>query len=372
MILSKKYTESMNKITVDDNLKKRILEKVAQVSKEEKENNNISIIKNSKVDKMWTKSMGLVAACCAFVICTSLNTKFPELFNKGNMNSNNENVENDNLETAHSSISEENNKTEINSDSEDTNINNQALLNDDNSIVKDEDVYLNNVGKENKRESNNTHINDNRQVAGSEKSTSTQTYEKTNTENNDGMDYIKSDNYKNEGINVDYEEDSSYNNETSAVTSNQQSENSSKDNVAETSCYGDEEKDYMVLSDRITREMPGNIQDDFKIPEALSNDNEYEISYTLLISYDVMEVGYKDKECGNGTLTISSKKNNNEDKSYSSSETVKTSNGDAVLKVSKDGKEKYADWKFDDKYYSLHSEGITDSEEIISIIESCR
>ena len=27
-----------------------------------------------------------------------------------------------------------------------------------------------------------------------EKSTSTQTYEKTNTENNDGMDYIKSDN----------------------------------------------------------------------------------------------------------------------------------------------------------------------------------
>ena len=32
MILSKKYTESMNKITVDDKLKKRILEKVGQVS----------------------------------------------------------------------------------------------------------------------------------------------------------------------------------------------------------------------------------------------------------------------------------------------------------------------------------------------------
>lgn len=366
MILSKKYTESMNKITVDDKLKKRILEKVGQVSKEE--NNNINIIKNSKTDKIWTKSMGLIAACCAFAICTSLNTKFPELFNKRNVNSNNENVENNDLEIADSSISEENNKTEINSGSEDTNINNQAPLNDDNSIAKDEDVYLNNVGKENKREYNDTQINDNRQVAGSEKSTSTQTYEKTNTENNDNMDEIKSDNYKNEGINVEYEEYS----EISAVTSNKESENSLKDNVIKTSCYGDEEKDYMVLSDIRTREVPGNIQDDFKIPEALSNDSEYEISYILLVSADVMEVGYKDKECGNGTLTISSKKNNNEDKNYISSETVKTSNGDAVLKVSKDGKEKYADWKFDDKYYSLHAEEITDSEEIISIIESCR
>lgn len=372
MILSKKYTESMNKITVDDNLKKRILEKVAQVSKEEKENNNISIIKNSKVDKMWTKPMGLVAACCAFVICTSLNTKFPEIFNKGNVNSNNENVENDNLETADSSILEENNKTEINSDSEDTKINNQAPLNDDNSIVKDEDVYLNNVGKENKREYNNTLMDNYGQVADSEKSMSTQTYEKTNTENNDSMKEIQSDNYKDESINVDYKEDSSYNNETSAVTSNQQSENLLKDNVAETSLYGEEEKDYMVWSDRRTRQIPGNIQDDFKIPEALSNDNEYEISYILLVSDDVVEVGYKDKECGNGKLTISSKKNNNEDKSYSSSETVKTVNGDAVLKVSKDGKEKYADWKFDDKYYSLYAEVSTDSEEIISIIESCR
>ena len=113
-----------------------------------------------------------------------------------------------------------------------------------------------------------------------------------------------------------------------------------------------------------------NIQNEMGIPEVLQN--SYETPYILRDSDDVIKVVYKDKEYGNGELTISSKENVCNDKRYSSIENIKTSKGDAVIKISENGKEKYADWKYDNKYYLLQTEGNVDNENIIYIIESCK
>src|SRR5471030_3159780 len=85
MILSKKYKEQINKIVMNDDMKKRILQNVLVAN----ENDNGSE-KNMKVKTTVPKvkkfnnirrNMQMVAACFAIVLCVSVAKNYPMLFN---------------------------------------------------------------------------------------------------------------------------------------------------------------------------------------------------------------------------------------------------------------------------------------------------
>ncbi|MDO5516341.1 MAG: hypothetical protein Q4F66_02230 [Clostridium sp.] len=354
--MSKKYIESMNKITVDDKLKKRILQKVSEAKEEDNNINTVIPINRSKYNKMWTKSVGLVAACCAFVVCTSLNGRFPELFNKGNVNSNNENVENDNLEIDNSTISDESNKAEISLNSGSTSVNSEESGTDNtNETSKEDNNYINNTGKEtrsNGTKNKNYQENVDNSNGGSRAGNRSET-DLNNAEGNSGniqSAVLEGNNYNSENTEAPVLE----NNDYKSASINEE-KNDSADTVKK------------------SREMPGNMQEEFEIPEALKNDAE--ITYTLLVSDATMEVGYKGEGdgIGDGILRISSHEmDESEINDYPNVETIKTSNCEAVIMSNEEKTKKYAEWKLNNKFYSLNTDGDSSDEEIITIIESCR
>lgn len=133
MILSKKYKEEVDKIVMNDEMKKRILSNVL--------NNNIEVKSTKPVVKKNVKlkrNMQLVAACFTVAVCLSVVKNYPEFFK----------IENNNLE--------QNQEIEKSAD-EDTDLQN----------VKESEVYGNNEGITTKNDSinNNEPINS---VAGSE------------------------------------------------------------------------------------------------------------------------------------------------------------------------------------------------------------
>lgn len=74
MILSRKYKDAMNKITVDEQMKNRILKNINNDKEiefnEHSKNKNTIIVKHK-----YYRNLGIVAACCAIVIYT-LNNKY--------------------------------------------------------------------------------------------------------------------------------------------------------------------------------------------------------------------------------------------------------------------------------------------------------
>lgn len=354
MILSKKYIESMNKITVDDKLKKRILQKVSEVKEEDNNINTIPSVNRSKYNKMWTKSVGLVAACCALVVCTSLNSKFPELFNKGNTNLNNENVENDDSKIDKITASDESNKEEINIKSEDINTNNEGTVTESADNTSEEDNnYIDNTGKEIRSKVVNNQIHQ---------------------ENIDNSSGNNAESNKTESVIINYAEEQSNSETTNTDISEKNNESHENDSVNYSVIDGAHKNEENNSSSSIIkkqREIPGNMKEEFEIPKDLENNAE--ITYTLLVSDDVMEVGYKYKDCGDGILRISSHEvNDSAVNYYSDIEILKTSNGEAVLKSNKDNTKKIAEWQFNNKFYSLNIDADCDNEEIKKIIESCR
>lgn len=386
MILSKKYIESMNKITMDDELKKRILEKVSQVSEEEINNNVINIQKSKRPNKAQRRFVGVAAACCAFVVCAGLKVKFPELFNINNtsISSNNEMIADNNIEVADNNISEnmdkyetsDNNENSYNNEKKDINnssVNNSVAI-DYKPKAKNEEVYSNNIGTESKQKSDVIQVEESNQTYDAEKSTEGSDYKEIDNKSSQNNEQIKSDNTEkivndNNKENNNYQENIS-NNGISVVSENNDGKESSQNDMTKDIVLVSDDENNTSPSKRIANGIPENIENNFKIPEALKEDCE--ITYSLAVSDDELEVGYKGKEYGEGKLIISSKENTNNDKNYSSVEDVKTSKGNAVIKVSENGKEKYADWKYENKYYSLNTEANVNNEKIIYIIESCK
>ena len=380
MILSKKYIESMNKITMDDKLKKKILEKVSQVSEEEINNNIIDI--NKRHGRGQRRFAGVGAACCALIVCVGLKIKFPELFNinNKNMDSSNETVVNNDSE-----VNDNNNILE-NTDKYNTSnndINNNSSVNNSISLdyepeTKSEEASSNNIARENKQESNRIKTNKSNQISSTEKSVRNTVNKEVNSTDNQNNNQIESDNTQNKIVNDSYEENNAYKedtsnkNEPSVISENNHGKEYLQNDIAKDIVSEMDNKNNISSSKRIVDESfeDEDIENDFKIPKALKNDCE--IKETLIDSNDSIKVVYKDKEYGDGELIISSKEIADNNKNFSSVENIKTSEGNAVIKISEDGKEKYADWKYENKYYSLYTKGNVDDNKIIYIIESCR
>ena len=81
MILSKKYKEELDKIVMNDEMKKRILSNVL--------NNNLEVKRTIPIVKKNVKlkrNMQLVAACFTVAVCLSVFKNYPEFFKIENNN----------------------------------------------------------------------------------------------------------------------------------------------------------------------------------------------------------------------------------------------------------------------------------------------
>lgn len=150
MILSKKYKEELDKIVMNDEMKKRILSNVL--------NNKIEIKSTIPVNKKNVKikrNMQLVAACFTVAVCLSVVKNYPEFFK----------IENNNLkqnQEIDKSIDKDSNlgnvkESEIYGDNEDNTTNNDSIKNNEpiNSAGKNEETNKKNNSAENKDDDNN-------------------------------------------------------------------------------------------------------------------------------------------------------------------------------------------------------------------------
>lgn len=166
MILSKKYKEEINKIVMNDDMKKRILQNVLAVD----ENDN-SAEKNMKVKTIIPKvkkynnlkrNMQMVAACSAVVLCLSVAKNYP-MFLKPAPNdleqketAKSHGGENNDLKTS------DNNEFVYNNDSKEISGNNhkedqaldQNINNDSDGYVKEESDTSSKIGREEKDKDN--------------------------------------------------------------------------------------------------------------------------------------------------------------------------------------------------------------------------
>lgn len=150
MILSKKYKEELDKIVMNDEIKKRILSNVL--------NNNIEVKNTISVVKKHTKlkrNMQLVAACFTVAVCLSVVKNYPEFFKIENNNlKQNQEIEN----SADKNNDLQNVKeSEVYGNNEDNTINNDSIKNNEsiNSASENEENSKKNNSSENKGDDNN-------------------------------------------------------------------------------------------------------------------------------------------------------------------------------------------------------------------------
>ncbi len=142
MILKNKYKEQMSKISVDDEMKKRVLSKLRKSQEDKKEKK--FIFKGQAIYKYTT----VAAAFCALAVTYAITTHFPELMN------NEEQISNQNGYDM-SSV-EDSSKEDMISDGYNENI--KETTKNESNIIKD-----NEKGSNNKLEDDNVNISRNQQ-----------------------------------------------------------------------------------------------------------------------------------------------------------------------------------------------------------------
>ncbi len=142
MILKNKYKEQMSKISVDDEMKKRVLSKLRKSQEDKKEKK--FIFKGQAIYKYTT----VAAAFCALAVTYAITTHFPELMN------NEEQISNQNGYDM-SSV-EDSSKEDMISDGYNENI--KETTKNESNIIKD-----NEKGSNNKPEDDNLNISRNQQ-----------------------------------------------------------------------------------------------------------------------------------------------------------------------------------------------------------------
>ena len=75
MILKNKYKEQMSKISVDDEMKKRVMNKIRETQENKHEKNFIF------QGQAFCRYGGVAAACCALAVTYAVTINYPELIN---------------------------------------------------------------------------------------------------------------------------------------------------------------------------------------------------------------------------------------------------------------------------------------------------
>lgn len=357
MILSRKYKEAMNKITVDEQMKDRILKNINNINNDKEiEFNEHSKSKNTIIVKhKYYRNLGILAACCAIVIYT-LNNKY--IFDSHTFNRNSA----QNTEIAFNE-SEESNETSKSRERIEVD-----LKNNEGSLEKAPDTSENSSTVDD-RILNNDQINNSSETRNSVDITSNSQSYDGNSEEDNKAEIINENNYSNDN-------ESSQNNSYITEDSNNTEEADTRLLEGEISQYsgdiiseasyierGRTEEEFKTLD-----ELKKIIDFTIKTPKIKSGSNE--IKSIVMDSNKNISIKYENKDY---SLIFKIKKEANEENLYKiEPEMEKVMNIDekSVLLKGNSDLINIASWSEDNIYFEIESICGMKEGEIINIIKN--
>ncbi|MBE6089004.1 MAG: hypothetical protein E7206_13395 [Clostridium beijerinckii] len=382
MILSKKYKEELNKIVMNDDMKKRILQNVLAENKND--NNEEKEIKVEttmpKVKKYNVKrNMQMAAACGAILICLSVAKSYPMLFKHPSND-----LEQNEVEENHE---DKNNDLKSSDDSE-------LVYNKDSKEASDndhkEEIAVNQNNRNNNKNDNNynngsNHVNKNTHnvsKAGQERKDNSQSNsgseeKKMQTPENKNNDNKATDNKAIENSNTssktNHNDDINNKEERNPTSVDQKTapedvkENKiSDDSVSSTSVVMDKNvgysQEYKTLDEA---EKALNL----KVNPLKTLPNGFKVENVSVISNEMIQVDYNNGNnnmifrAGKSTDNISGDYN-----TYQVKNTVKVNGIDVTLEGNKNEEYNLATWKKDDISYSISTEDGINEKTVLDMI----
>ncbi|WP_026885977.1 hypothetical protein [Clostridium beijerinckii] len=379
MILSKKYKEELNKIVMNDDMKKRILQNVLAENK--KDNNEEKEIKvkttMSKVKKYNAKrNMQMAAACGAILICLSVAKSYPMLFkhpsNDLEQNEVEENPEDKNNDLKSSDDSElvynkDSKEASDNDHKEDiavgqNNTNNNKNVNNYNNGSSHVNKNINNASKAGQEGKENLQSN-----SGSEE-------KKRQTSGNNDNKAIENSNTSSK---TNHKDDIN-NKESKNLTSTDQK--TSPEDVKENKISGDNTDDSVSSTSVVTDKAVNYSQEYTTLDEAEKSlnlkvnplkilPNGFKAENVSVISNEIIQVEYNNGNnnmifrAGKSTDNISGDYN-----TYQVKNIVKVNEIDVTLEGNKNEEYNLATWKKDGISYSISTEDGINEKTVLDMI----
>ncbi|AVK46792.1 hypothetical protein AXY43_01430 [Clostridium sp. MF28] len=386
MILSKKYKEELNKIVMNDDMKKRILQNVLAENK--KDNNEEKEIKVKttmpKVKKYNAKrNMQMAAACGAILICLSVAKSYPMLFKhpsndleQNEVEENHEDKNNDlksiedselvyNKDSKEASDNDHKEDIAVDQNNTNNNKNNNNYNNGSNNVNKN----TNNVSKAGQEGKDNSQFNSGseekkRQIPenknNDDKATDNKAIENSNTSSKT--------NHKDDINNKEEKNPTSTDQKTAPedVKENKISEDNTDDSVSNTSVAMDKDvgysQEYKTLDEA---EKALNL----KVSPLKTLPNGFKVENVSIISNEMIQVDYNNGNnnmifrAGKSTDNISGDYN-----TYQVKNTVKVNGIDVTLEGNKNEEYNLATWKKDDISYSISTEDGINEKTVLDMI----
>ncbi len=142
MILKNKYKEQMDKISVDDDMKKRVMNRIRESQYLKTKGN-----KSASRGQAFYKYSGVTAACCALAVTYAITVNYPELINNKNVPLNeseyksNNDVNQNNIYEHNNEVTEENREVTRSSD-DNRNSNENIDINGENVLIENDELEL--------------------------------------------------------------------------------------------------------------------------------------------------------------------------------------------------------------------------------------
>lgn len=379
MILSNKYKEELNKIVMNDDMKKRILQNVLAENK--KDNNEEKEIKVKttmpKVKKYNAKrNMQMAAACGAILICLSVAKSYPMLFKHPSND-----LEQNEVEENH----EDNNNDLKSSDDSELVYNNDSKEASDNDHKEDIAVDQNNT---NNNKSDNNYNNGSSHVNKNINNASKAAQEgKDNLQSNSGSDEKKrqtsgdNDNKSIENSNTSSKtnhKDDINNKESKNPTSTDQK--ASPEDVKENKISGDNTDD-SVSSTPVAMDKDVSYSQEYKtldeaekalnlkVSQLKTLPTGFKVESVSVISNELIQVDYNN---GNSNMVFRAGKSTDnisgDYNTYQVKTTVKVNGIDVTLQGNKNEEYNLATWKKDDISYSISTEDGINEKTMLDMI----
>ncbi|ABR34851.1 hypothetical protein [Clostridium beijerinckii] len=379
MILSNKYKEELNKIVMNDDMKKRILQNVLAENK--KDNNEEKEIKVKttmpKVKKYNAKrNMQMAAACGAILICLSVAKSYPMLFKHPSNDLEQNEVEENHEDKNNDLKSSDDSELVYNNDSK------EASDNDHKEDIAVDQNNTNNNKSDNNYNNGSSHVNKNINNASKAAQEG-----KDNLQSNSGSEEKKrqtsgdNDNKSIENSNTSSKtnhKDDINNKESKNPTSTDQK--ASPEDVKENKISGDNTDD-SVSSTPVAMDKDVSYSQEYKtldeaekalnlkVSQLKTLPTGFKVESVSVISNELIQVDYNNGNsnmifrAGKSTDNISGDYN-----TYHVKTTVKVNGIDVTLQGNKNEEYNLATWKKDDMSYSISTEDGINEKTMLDMI----
>lgn len=379
MILSNKYKEELNKIVMNDDMKKRILQNVLDENK--KDNNEEKEIKVKttmpKVKKYNAKrNMQMAAACGAILICLSVAKSYPMLFKHPSNDLEQNEVEENHEDKNNDLKSSDDSELVYNNDSK------EASDNDHKEDIAVDQNNTNNNKSDNNYNNGSSHVNKNINNASKAAQEG-----KDNLQSNSGSDEKKrqtsgdNDNKSIENSNTSSKtnhKDDINNKESKNPTSTDQK--ASPEDVKENKISGDNTDD-SVSSTPVAMDKDVSYSQEYKtldeaekalnlkVSQLKTLPTGFKVESVSVISNELIQVDYNN---GNSNMVFRAGKSTDnisgDYNTYQVKTTVKVNGIDVTLQGNKNEEYNLATWKKDDISYSISTEDGINEKTMLDMI----